>query len=322
MDSEEDGCVVVGCAGGLRSDLSASLTLSDIPEGYSQISVEIKGLMGGHSGENINSGRANANKLMARALGEVLKTTDLRLCFMEGGSKENAIPRECRVVVAVEDKEKAKSVILHIASEIAAELSADDSAFALNVSDTDKDYLECAGKMASRAVINVMNTVANGVLAMSMDVKGLVEFSRNMGVVRFASGSLNIVLSSRSAIESQLDYSISQLDATKELLEASSCGELSAEITHYSRYPGWRYSKVSPLRDSYMRVYEKLFGSEASARIIHAGLECGIISSNLPDMDIISIGPNMKDIHSPAEALDLRSCERFFITIKEMLLEK
>lgn len=322
MDSEQEDCVVVGCAGGIRTDINGYVGRFDIPEGYSLLSVEIKGLMGGHSGENINSGRANANKLMGRMLAEVAKVSDVRIAQLSGGSKENAIPRECAARLAVSDKEKAIARIKAISSEISSELCDDDKAFETIVTElTDTDGQRTMGKNASRALINFINVIPNGVLEMSKDIKGLVEFSRNLGVVKVEDGKLRMVLSSRSALESQLDASVTQIDCLKEMLDVCAMGEIIASTDHYSRYPGWRFAKNSPLCDCFTRAYEKLFGKKTEVKIIHAGLECGIISSRVPDMDIISIGPNMKDIHSPDETLDLRSCERFFATVKEIILD-
>lgn len=322
MDSEQEDCVVVGCAGGIRTDINGYVGRFDIPEGYSLLSVEIKGLMGGHSGENINSGRANANKLMGRMLAEVAKISDIRIAQLSGGSKENAIPRECSAKLAVSDKEKAIARIKAISSEIRSELCDDDKAFETIVTElTDTDGQMTMGKNASRALINFINVIPNGVLEMSKDIKGLVEFSRNLGVVKVEDGKLRMVLSSRSALESQLDASVTQIDCLKEMLDMCAMGEIIASTDHYSRYPGWRFAKNSPLCDCFTGAYEKLFGKKTEVKIIHAGLECGIISSRVPDMDIISIGPNMKDIHSPDETLDLRSCERFFATVKEIILD-
>lgn len=319
MDSEEDGHVIVGCAGGIRSDISCSTDMEEIPSGYTPYKITVKGLMGGHSGENINSGRSNANKLMGRILSEVAKNTDVRIISLDGGSKDNAIPRECAVTIALEDHSKGLAVAVRISEEIRSELYPDDSKFEFTFSECEK--LCCASSLFSRTLISMINIVPNGVITMSKDIEGLVEFSRNLGVIKFEDGNLNMIFSSRSANESQIDASVSQLNDLC-LLGGMACKDNAAfSVKHYSRYPGWRFSQNSPLRDCYMRVYERLFGRKPEANIIHAGLECGIISSHVEDMDMISIGPDMKDIHSPDEALDLGSCERFFALLKEIILE-
>ena len=146
---------------------------------------------------------------------------------------------------------------------------------------------------------------------MSHDIPGLVEFSRNLGVVKSEPKVLHFVLSTRSAIEAQLDASTAMLDRFAALI--------GAETKHYSRYPGWSYAKSSPIRDRYAEVYRRVTGKDARITVIHAGLECGIIKSHIPDMDIISVGPNLEAIHSPDEKLDLASFETFYRTIVETL---
>jgi dipeptidase D len=146
---------------------------------------------------------------------------------------------------------------------------------------------------------------------MSNNIEGLVEYSRNLGIIRTEQGSVHLTLSSRSAIESQLDASINELDALAALCAGSA--------RHHSRYPGWSYAKESPIRDEYLAAYAALFGKTPEVSVIHAGLECGIIRSRLPEMDMISVGPNMRNIHSPDERLDLASCARFWQVIAYIL---
>ncbi len=321
MDSEKDGCVIVGCAGGVRSDIYGNAGTVAVPEGYKTLRISLTGLKGGHSGENINSGRANANKVMGRILSYLLADNTILLSEIVGGSKDNAIPRECTCVLCVENAKKVKKETEIISRVISAELSDEDAGFTV-ICEPCNNPSKAICTQASAALIRLLNVVQNGVITMSNDVKGLVEFSRNLGVISLSDGEFRIVFSSRSAIESQIDASIAQIDDVASLAKAASEGTAEFCTKHYSRYPGWKYAKVSPLRDSYMKVYKRLFGEEPVTEIIHAGLECGIISSKVPDMDIISIGPNMENIHSPAEALDLESSERFFETVKGILLDK
>ena len=308
LDSEEQGIVTAGCAGGIRSDLSLKTTA--IPFQGECLRVEIKGLMGGHSGANIHCGRANANKLMGRILAALRAETPFSLVALSGGSKDNAIPRECVSTLAVPDAELAINVITEEAERIAEELCTDDRGFTVTCR-TEADEATMLTREDTDAVITLLACAANGVLEMSRRVAGLVEFSRNLGVIEQTPDALSFVFSSRSCIDAQLDVSTRELD-----LLAARCG-MSAR--HYSRYPGWSFAPVSPLRDRYLAVYESLTGKAAKVDIIHAGLECGVISSHLPDMDMISIGPDMKDIHSPDEALDLDSVEEFWRVLAEMI---
>ena len=310
LDSEELGVVTAGCAGGLRSDLT--LAYETEPFAGEALRLSIGGLMGGHSGENINSGRANANKLMGRLLAALAEQTDLRLVSLSGGSKDNAIPRECEALLAVPDFEIADACLSAVAAEIAEELSEDDRGFTVKTEQVSAGSEMFSGKDTRRA-ITVINCAANGVFEMCKNVQGLVEFSRNLGVIRQSDGKLEFIFSSRSAREGQLDNSVRELNL---LAKMTGC-----TAKHYARYPGWEYAKHSELRETYLKAYCEVTGREATVNVIHAGLECGIIHAKLPDMDIISIGPTMHDIHSPAEALDLDSVEVFWKVLQKWIAD-
>ena len=308
MDSEKLGVVTCGCAGGIRSDL----TLSAHTEPFvgSALRVSICGLMGGHSGENINDGRANANKLMGRLLAALLPACDARLISIAGGSKDNAIPRECEALLAVPDASTATDILTGIAAEIAQELVADDRGFTVTCEDVENEAVMFSREDTAR-VVSVLACVANGVQEMNHRAKGMVEFSRNLGVVRTENDAVTFVFTSRSGMESRLDASTRELDALAAVV--------GCKTRHYNRYPGWNFAPVSSVRDAYLAAYRAVTGSDAVVNVIHAGLECGIIYSNIPDMDIISIGPTMYDIHSPNEALDLSSFEIFWKTIEQLI---
>ena len=319
MDSECDRVVIVGCAGGIRSDITFRHQPTELPEGFAPLRVYVTGLMGGHSGENINHGRSNANKLVGTILKAIAGETELVVSSINGGSKENAIPRECEAYIAVKDANVAESVLARISKEIKASLGKDDVGFTASVEHVAaaQSYLSSA---ASRAVVDFCSDVPNGVLRMSEHMEGFVEFSRNLGVITTVGNTIDFVLSSRSAIESQLDESVAELD---EYTDKFNCVDgVNAAARHYSRYPGWEYAENSALRDSFVRIHEAEYGVKPEVKSIHAGLECGIISSRIPGMDIIAIGPDMKDIHSPCETLDLESCEKFFNILSLIIKEK
>lgn len=308
MDSEELGCVTAGCAGGVRSDLSIAYT--EEPFSGSAVSLQISGLVGGHSGEHINRGRANANKLMGRLLSVLLATTDARIVWLEGGSKTNAIPRECRVTLAVADVDAASELLLSEAERIAGELSIEDRGFSVTVSDCEPEPT-----MLSRAdtlhIATVLSSAANGVLAMHRDIAGLVEYSRNLGVVSTEDRRVTFAFSTRSSMESRLDASTRELD-----LLARTVG---ATAVHHGRYPGWNYAPDSPLREAYCRAYREVTGKDARIDVIHAGLECGVIGFKIPGIDAISIGPTMYNIHSPNEALNLSDTEVFWKVLLKLI---
>lgn len=308
LDSEALGRVTAGCAGGLCSDIILACKTKAF-SGHA-VRVTISGLMGGHSGENINSGRANANKLMGRLLAALYREQSFGLVTLSGGSKDNAIPRECEAVLAVSDPDAALDCLTERAAEIANELSQDDKSFRMVCEDAEDAAIVMDEESTLRA-ISLLSAVQNGVISMSQQARGLVEFSRNLGVIRTEGDRITFVLSTRSSIESQLDASVAELDLFAKLLGAS--------IRHHSRYPGWSYAKSSAIRDAYLAAYREIMGGEAAVDVIHAGLECGVIASKLPDMDMISVGPDMFDIHSPDEALDLESVEKFWEIIETLV---
>lgn len=308
LDSEDMGTVTCGCAGGLRSDLT--LACKTEPFIGEALRVRISGLMGGHSGADIHTGRANANKLMGRLLAALLPECDTRIVSVDGGSKDNAIPRECEAVLAVADAEKATDILTDSAAMIAGELVKEDRGFTVSVEMTDAETVMISRQDTTR-ICGMLAGVANGVLEMNQNVAGLVEYSRNLGVVRTEQDTVTFVLSSRSSMESRLDASIRELDALAAVVGCTT--------KHYNRYPGWAFAPVSSVRDAYLDAYREVTGADATVTTIHAGLECGIIYSKLPDMDMISIGPDMYDIHSPNEALDLDATETFWRVLERLI---
>lgn len=310
LDSEAEGIVTVSCAGGIRSDLM--MTPDKIPFEGTALEIKLSGLAGGHSGAEINCGRANANKLMGRILSTLLGQIKYNLVTIAGGSKDNAIPRECRAIIAVADDqiEAVKSIIKTETDEIYAELSDCDKAMTVICTETDA-LSEMINDKYTRFAVTIPSVATNGVMAMSADIEGLVEYSRNLGVIKNDGEKIEFIFSSRSSVESRIDASCTELDS---LAAVTGC-----ETKHYSRYPGWKYEKDSPLRDKYIETARRVLGKDAIVEAIHAGLECGIIKANIPYMDIISIGPDMRGIHSPDEELDLDSFARLWTTIEDML---
>ena len=307
LDSECERVVTAGCAGGIRSEitLAGEQTANENP----CLSLTLSGLHGGHSGEDISKGRANANRLMARILLRFSEDASFRLVSVLGGSKDNAIPRDCEAVFAIADVADAKEKIAAICGEITSELSAEDKNFAFVVKDSfaenafDHDF--------SRRFVALMSYCDNGVYAMSTDIAGLVEWSGNMGVVATDEKGGRLVFLTRSSTESRIDESIARIESLAHLFGGTA--------SHHGRYPGWRYCPVSPLRDKYIEVSRRLHGLEVETTVIHAGLECGLIYKKCPDMDLISIGPDIEDIHSPAERIEISGAERFWLTVLEML---
>lgn len=305
LDAADISTVICGCAGGLRIDMSFEGDLSENKK--SAVTVKIGGLAGGHSGENINDGRANANKLMGRFLSMF---RELSIVSINGGGKVNAIPRECVATFATDDVSFIQSLAASFEAEIKNELSEDDREFFVQVTPAGVPELAFSEEL-SNSIVNMMITVPNGVLKMSNKVKGLVEYSRNLGVIKTDCNKIEFLFHDRSGINAQLDLSCRELSALAELS--------GAEIDFGNRYGGWDFAENSPLRKKYCEAFLRVMGRPVRVESIHAGLECGYIVEKIPDMDIISVAPNLVAIHSPDERLDLGSVEDIFKVLNETM---
>lgn len=307
IDSETDGKAVVGCAGGVRSELS--LPIKRTEKQGNGLRITVGGLCGGHSGEDINKGRANANRIMGRILTELSFRLDMGIISINGGSKDNAIPRECVADVCVPDFFEALLEVEALAKIISKELCTDDKGFFCRVERCENSAV--LDLESEQKLMLAINNTPCGVMEMSNDVDGLVEWSANLGVVETCTEQAKLTFLTRSSIDERIDYSMHALDRLAKTL--------GGEVGHFGRYTGWSYAKQSPVRDAYMTAYKALFGKDAGAEIIHAGLECGLVRANIPDMDIISIGPDIIALHSPGEKLNIASAERLWTLIEYML---
>jgi dipeptidase D len=313
MDSADESQIIAGCAGGARSVMSFCPALESVGEDFKPVSIEIRGLAGGHSGEDIHRGRANANKLLGRVLLAISNEMDIRLTDIGGGSKDNAIPREAFAVVVTDEPERLIAKAAELEGIIRDELCHDDDCFKLVATACDKKFDRCACKADGERLFFLLATAQNGVFEMNHSIEGLVEYSRNLGVIESSEdlGEIRIVFFARSSRNSHLDASTDQLDAYAK--------QLGMTHTVTSRYPGWSYSENSVVREKYAQCYEELYGKKPEILTIHAGLECGVIGEKLPGLDVISCGPVVLDLHSPDEALDKASFERFFTVVKNVL---
>ena len=311
MDGADERALIVGCAGGLRSD-SVFCVEYGVSSHSKLVKLSIGGLMGGHSGENINDGRANANKLAIGLLSRICDVLGGDVVSVNGGTKDNAIPREATVVVAVSDIDALGKLVSSYETEVKGTLCADDRDFFIS-------YEECGdGKGAAvfskeftRKIIRFADSIDNGVLAMSKNIEGLVEYSRNLGIIETIGDKIGFYFSSRSAIDEQIEKSRQTIEVS-----AAECG---GSTTHHGRYPGWNYTGYSKLAEAYIECAREKCSLDVEKIALHAGLECGIIKQAIPEMDIISCGPNIKDLHSPKESMNLASFERFFTIIKAII---
>ena len=301
IDSEDEGILTVSCAGGATSCLT--VPVKRVPVQGNAWRVGVRGLTGGHSGVEINKGRANANKVLAAAL----QGLPVTLCSIAGGSKDNAIPRASEAVVVSE------------ADDFAALFAANAAKAALPETEQHAEFY-CepaeAGEMlaGSEAVLGLLNAVPNGVQAMSSDIPGLVQTSLNLGILTTDADAVRLTFSVRSSVNREKFGLIAQLKAL--------AARFGGSYSETGEYPAWEYQKDSRLREVMVEVFEAQYGRKPVVEAIHAGLECGIFSDRLPGLDAVSFGPQMHDIHTSRERLDIASTARtweYLVAVLERL---
>ena len=308
LDSEALDVATVSCAGGVVSDLT--FTLKKQPVAGTQLKLSLTGLAGGHSGVDIHKGRANAVRLMGTLLARLAAQTPLRLSAIHGRNKSNAIPRECSAWIVTDDAQTAAAQLADIADGLKAGLCAEDSGFQISV-DAAQTVPTAFSSEDTLRLLRCINDVPNGVLSYTPAAPELVEASSNLGIVRTDGETVTLTLMPRSSSEIKLDAIIGQIDAL--------AGELGAQVAHHDRHPGWEYAPESRIRAVYTAAYEALFDATPKTEAIHAGLECGIIGEKLGGIDAVSIGPDMREIHTPNEHLNLKSFADAYALVKAML---
>lgn len=312
LDSEEEGVATVSCAGGVTVTLTRGLALERVDG--SLLTVAISGLLGGHSGSDIHLERGNANLLMARIVEQVLRGTDARLVSFDGGSKDNAITRECtaRLVLAdAADAQRAAGIARTVAQDIAAELEVFDPSFACEVEVADGASADAMSAGDAWALVRTIRFAPNGVLRRNVAADGFVEVSSNLGVVATEGASVRMLLAPRSSIAS-LQEEIK--DRIQTLADA-----FGFSASFDNEYPGWSYTEHSHVREVFQASYRELFGEELKIESIHAGLECGLFTEALPGLDAIAVGPTLADVHTPDEHMPLDSAERFYRLLVDVL---
>lgn len=308
MDSEEEGVFTVSCAGGARGTITLPVQRRAV---YGPcVKLVVEGLQGGHSGVEIHRNRANANKVMGEFLSRVEQLMPLCITKLSGGSKDNVITHSCEVTLVAMGThlERINDVAAQLEKEIReqydepnAHIFGDDvdalGGNALTTADTSK-------------VIALLCAAPHGVQCWSKDIEGLVQTSLNLGVVRLDE-ELQMTFAVRSSVNQEKRELLDRLKALAEFYEGG--------YSEVGDYPAWEYRKNSPLRDTMVQVYSRMFDADPQVVAIHAGLECGILSDKLPGLDCVSIGPNMKDIHSSRERLEIASTQRTWEFLKEVL---
>lgn len=311
IDSEDEGIFTVSCAGGasIHTTIPAPEAVNKALSELRYVKIKIGGLTGGHSGVEINKGRANANKIMGSLLSELEKQTKFYIADIKGGEKDNAIPRECEAGILIADTSPIAKLI-NIYEPLSRNKYANtDPHLFINYDFSQK----WNGAICSNSIIKLINSAPNGVIKMSSDIEGLVQTSLNLGTINSDNGIVKAVFSVRSSVTEEKHNLIEKLTAI-----GKACG---ADITATGDYPAWPFRKNSQLQELCKRVYTEQCGKEPVISAIHAGLECGIFSSRLPGIDCISFGPDIHDIHTPQEKLDIKSTERVYNFLLGILKE-
>lgn len=313
LDSEDDGEIFIGCAGGVDTVATFTYHEEPSPAGMAWMRASISGLKGGHSGDNINDGLANSNKLLTRLLLAGTDSCGLRLSLFDGGNLRNAIPREAYAVFGL-PADKAgdfRLIAKDLAEAFEAEYKYTDPGVALKVEDT-YEPAHVIDANTQRNLLLSLQGAANGVLAMSRSMPGLVETSTNLASVKFAEGSRILVTSSqRSSVESAKANAAATVAAVFRLAGAA--------VEHGEGYPGWTPDPSSRLLKLAEDAYERLYGEKAKVRAIHAGLECGLFLEKYPKLEMISIGPTLRGVHSPDERLEITTVNKFWKLLIEIL---
>ena len=308
LDSEDEGIFTVSCAGGARATIHLPVTRRVAYGPCVKLTVE--GLKGGHSGVEIHQNRANANKVMGEFLSRVQQMMPLSITSISGGSKDNAIPRSCTVnlVALGMGLERINDVAAQLEQEIREQY--DEPDVKIYGDDVDAFGGNAIPTEQTAKIIALLCAAPNGVQKMSQDIEGLVQTSLNLGIVN-SGEEVKFVFSVRSSVN---DEKVALLARLKELADFNDSG-----YSQMGDYPAWEYRADSPLRDLAVSTYEKMFGTAPQVVAIHAGLECGLLSEKLPGLDCISFGPQMHDIHTSREKLEIKSVERTWNFLLEML---
>ncbi len=305
LDSEDDGELFIGCAGGKDTVITMGFTKVPLPKGYVSYKVSVSGLVGGHSGDDIQKGRANANKLLNRVLWYSADNFDLRVHNFDGGNLRNAIARESFAIVCLPSgNEKDFVEYINKFEKIAkSEYKITEPDLKINSTKTDEPAF-LIDEQTQEKLLNAIYACPHGVIAWSADIPNFVETSTNLASVKFKDDEIIITTSQRSSVESAKDDICSMVASVFRLT--------GAKIKHTDGYPGWTPNPNSMIVDLTRDSYKKLFSEDPKVLAIHAGLECGLIGDVYPEMDMISYGPTIKGAHSPDERLKIDTVIKFW----------
>lgn len=313
IDSEEEGKLLVSCAGGLRDKITLPIQYEEISVKGNEVVLKVRGLKGGHSGMDINKERGNSNKIMGRVLVDLLGEIDYRVISLNGGSKNNAIPREFDArLMLLEDKiDVLKDRIQHWNKTLKNELKASDPEVKIELEVLELKSQKAFSKDSTEKAVKLLYLIPNGIQTMSIEIKGLVQSSTNLGVVTTDENVVTYDSAIRSSIGTFKEDILAQSRLIAELM--------GAKISTQSAYPEWQYDANSKIRKIFEKVYKDLTGETPEIVAIHAGVECGLFKEKFGEIDMISFGPNLYDVHTPDEHVSISSVERMWNYLIEVL---
>ena len=292
----------MSCAGGANVNISFDIEREALKGNV--IKISISNLLGGHSGMEIIKQRANAIKMLARTLYAIKEKENLNVIEINGGSKHNAIPKDAYAYIAVKDSDSAIKIAEEFATALKKEYRTTDPDMKITIEKATSTKKEMFTGCLSGRLIEFMVMVPDAVQYMNMEIKGLCQTSLNNGILEEIDGKLLFTISVRSSVKSMLDEVLNKL---------ALCAKYTGgNFVKKSEYPAWEYEENSPVRDVAIKTYKEITGQDAIVTAIHAGLECGLLKKTLPQIDAISFGPNLYDVHTPDEHMDIKSVERMW----------
>ena len=313
LDSEDDGEIFIGCAGGIDTTAVFTYKKSFSPENFIYFRISVSGLLGGHSGGDIHLGRANANKLIARFIWECSQKWDIEVSSIKGGNLRNAIPREAEAIFGIHSKHKeaVNEFLNKYINDIKVEFKGVEPSMELKIEEVERPEY-CIDSKTSLTLVRALYSAPHGVVSMSRDLENLVETSTNLAAVKMTEDNKIVVTTSqRSSLESRKNDIAGQVEAHFQLA--------GAEVSHSDGYPGWAPDINSKIMKISSEAYEELFGVKPAVKAIHAGLECGLFLSKFPELDMVSFGPTMTGVHSPDEKLLIPTVDKFWKHLTRVL---
>lgn len=314
LDTEDDDELSIGCAGGIDTNTNYSYQEEEIKSGFVSYQLFIKGLLGGHSGMDINKGRGNANKLLNRILYDINSFTEVQLISFNGGSLRNAIPREANSVFAVDGnlKVEVETRLNEFIDLLKTEFNTIEPNLSISFKSITSDS-KAATKEEFSKIMNAIYSVPNGVFRMSPDFEGLVECSSSLAKISLKNGTFETQSLQRSSVDStKTDIA----NAVKAAFE-----NMGATVVQGGEYPGWKPDPEAAILKIMIDLYRKIYNEEPNVKACHAGLECGILRKHLPDVEMISFGPNIRAAHSPDEKVQISSVQKYWKFLLEILKE-